>query len=367
MTCLNVDIPGRAYEIVVERGLIESLGERVRALAPHDRALVVVDASIANSHGSRAIESLGSAGYDLAVAEVVSDESTKSLESARRLYDQMLASRLERGSPVIAIGGGVVGDLAGFSAATYLRGVPLIHVPTTVVAMVDAAIGGKTGVNVALPNGDLGKNLIGAFWQPRGVLVDPAVLDTLPPRELRCGLAECVKHALIADAALLEFIQTEMRSLLALNAAKIDRLLVRSASIKAGIVSRDERESGERALLNLGHTFAHAIEPLGTLGLKHGEAVSIGLVAAMRCAGMLGRVTDEEIDLVTHVLENLGLPTQLPRPVAVDRLVAMMQFDKKVQRGRVRLVLPQGIGAAAVVSDVPETVVRTTWASIGAA
>ena len=266
---------------------------------------------------------------------------------------------------MIAVGGGIVGDTAGFAAATYQRGLPLVHVPTTLLAMVDASIGGKTGVNIKLPGGGLGKNLIGAFWQPKAVPIDPAVLGTLDGRDLRCGLAECVKAAIIADASLLEFLSERVAAILKLDTATLVELIDRCVRIKVAIVCEDEREQGPRALLNLGHTFAHAIEADQQLGVRHGEAVSIGLAAAMDCAVRTGRM-DADRARVNAVLETFGLPLTLPARTAVSGLMHAMQFDKKAVGGRARLVVPEGLGAASIRDDVPEAVVTAAWATVGA-
>ncbi|MHC4993349.1 MAG: 3-dehydroquinate synthase [Planctomycetota bacterium] len=248
-----------------------------------------------------------------------------------------------------------------------MRGLPLVQVPTTLLAMVDAAIGGKTGVNVPLPGGGLGKNLVGAIWQPKAVLVDPLVLGTLDPRDLRCGLAECVKHALIADASLLDWLDDNAAAIQRLAPDVLVTLIERSARIKVGIVEQDERELGKRALLNLGHTFAHALEARQHLELRHGEAVAIGLVAAAHCAARTGRLDADGEQRITAVLEVLGLPVRVPAPADAGELIQAMRFDKKVMAGRRRLVLPAGLGAAEIVEDVPDDVVRAAWEQVGAA
>jgi 3-dehydroquinate synthase len=232
--------------------------------------------------------------------------------------------------------------------------------------MVDASIGGKTAVNFELAGGTLGKNLIGAFHQPVAVLDDPQMLSTLEPRELRCGLAECIKHAMLADAALLEWIDAHLMMVMERDAATLATLIDRCARIKVNIVQEDERESGRRALLNLGHTFAHAIEPIEQLDLKHGEAVSIGLVAAMHMARQTERMTEAEVRTVTQVLHHAGLPVKMKSPIAVATLVEAMGQDKKVQGGRLRLILPRGIGQAEIVTDVKTEVIEAAWRNVGA-
>jgi 3-dehydroquinate synthase len=352
--------------------------------------MLVMDANVVEPHGAVASQSLRDSGYDVVASTLTADEKKKTLASVESLYRAMLAAKLERRSPVIALGGGIIGDIAGFAAATYLRGVPLINVPTTLLAMIDASIGGKTGVNFPLPeSNDLGKNLIGAFWQPRVVLADPAVLLTLQRRDLACGLAECIKHAIIADAALLQWIHDYAGEILTLVVARWEELIVRSVAIKAAIVAQDERESGRRALLNLGHTFAHAIESISDLDIRHGEAVAIGLIAACEVARSLKRMAPDEFTLIHQTITRCDLPSLLVKDCAgapmrepraldldleracadqltVDRLMQAMAFDKKVLDGQRRLVLPRGLGAAEVVDDVPEQFVRAAWRDIGA-
>lgn len=372
MPTLSVPLPDRSCPVLIEPGALAQLGAVVRDIAPHPRALLIVDRAIDSTHGKSARRSLREAGFETTSATLLAEESAKTLEAVRPLYERMLAARLERSSPVIALGGGIVGDVAGFAAATYLRGVPVVQVPTTLLAMVDASIGGKTGVNHPLPGGPaatggLGKNLIGAFWQPRAVLADPLVLKTLDPRELRCGLAECIKHAMIADAALLEFIEHHITAILEAEPETLTALVERSATIKARIVAEDERESGCRALLNLGHTFAHAIEAQSQLNLRHGEAVAIGLYAAVNGARSTGRLNDEDADRVLALIERCGLPVRLPAPVPAATLQRAMAHDKKVARDRLRLILPRGLGRAEIVDDVPPDLVINAWRSVGAA
>ncbi len=365
---IHVALRDAAYDVVIEPGLLGRVGELVAGVADRPSAVLAVDDKIEATHGAVVQRSLQDAGFTTTVITLEADESHKSLASVEGMYERMLAGtvRPTRSSPVIAVGGGIIGDTAGFAAATYQRGLPLVHVPTTLLAMVDASIGGKTGVNIKLPGGGLGKNLIGAFWQPKAVLVDPAVLGTLDGRDLRCGLAECVKAAIIADASLLEFLSERVAAILELDTATLVELIDRCVRIKVAIVCEDEREQGRRALLNLGHTFAHAIEADQQLGLRHGEAVSIGLAAAMDCAVRTGRTDEADRGRVNAVLETIGLPLTLPAGTEVGGLMHTMQFDKKAVGGRARLIVPDGIGAASIRDDVPEAVVTAAWATVGA-
>jgi len=370
---ITVNLPNEPYSIVIETGVLSQLGERVSPLAPHARCLLAMDSHVVQPHGEIARQSLEKAGYEVVPATLIAEERHKTLAAAESLYRVMLHARLERRSPVIALGGGIVGDIAGYAAATFLRGVPLIHVPTTLLAMVDASIGGKTGVNFPLhslgeANDDgLGKNLVGAFCQPRIVIADPLTLQTLERRDLVCGLAECIKHAVVADAALMEWIDRHADDVLHLNMDRLTELITRSASIKAKIVAEDERERGQRAMLNLGHTFAHAMESIREMDVRHGEAVAIGIHAAAHIAVESRRMLAAEQASLLAAIARCGLPARLPHAALIDRLMYAMTFDKKVADGKMRLVLPRGIGAADVVDDVPLELVRQAWLHIGAA
>jgi len=370
---IPIDIPNAPTSLVVERGAASRLGEVLarEGVPVAARAVVVaVDAAIRATHGALAEQAIMAAGGRVTVVALEADEREKSMRAVERVWAAALAGGAGRGALVVALGGGLVGDLAGFAAATYLRGVDLVQVPTTLLAMVDASIGGKTGVNLELPGGGLGKNLAGAFWQPKVTIADADTLSTLPMRELRAGLAECAKHAAISGEDAFAALERDAAALAAGGAAALDRLIPASAAIKARIVSRDPFERGERAHLNLGHTFGHAIETIPELGLLHGEAVAIGMVAACSCASAAGRLDAAVADRVTALLCALGLPTALPRPVSAAEVRRRMGFDKKVDasggaRG-LRLVLPRAIGAVELVSDATDAAVAAGLAAIGA-
>lgn len=363
---IPVNIPGSNYKVIISPGLLTRIGSIIAEVAPSEKALLAVDQRITNSHGDIALKSLRDGGFETAVFELVANEKNKTLETAQSVYQTMLAASLDRKSPVIALGGGIIGDTAGLAAATYMRGVPLIQVPTTLLAMVDAAIGGKTGVNFPLPGGGLGKNLIGAFWQPRAVLIDPLTLKTLSDRDFRCGLGECVKYALIADASLLDFLSMNSKQILGQDPQLITQLIERCVRIKAGIVEQDEREAGVRAMLNLGHTFAHAIESIPDNIMAHGEAVAVGLVGAMKCAIQTQRQSEADLEKLIAVLNVLGLPSRLEKPVDGQRLLEAMQFDKKTSGGKLRLVLPCGAGQVEMAENVPIEIITKSWVFVGA-
>lgn len=362
---LKVSVPGGTYPVKIEAGLLPRVGGLVESVHEGRRGLVVMDQNIQSPHGETVL-----AGFDsqwtLATDGLTATEANKKQEAVSGLHQSCLEAGLDRGSLVVGVGGGITGDVAGFAAASFLRGIALVLVPTTLLAMVDAAVGGKTGVNLPLPGGKgLGKNLAGAFWQPKAVLVDPLVLHTLPVRDLRCGLAECIKHGFIGDPGLFEFIDSNKQAILAADPVVITTLVERALRVKISVIEQDEREAGGRAALNLGHTFGHVVESVEALDLRHGEAVAIGMVAAAQCAHEIGRVGKEVVDQARDIVVSVGLPATLPSPVDVNSLVAAMQFDKKTLDGRLRLVLP-GQDGVEIVEDVPTEAVKAAWRTVGA-
>lgn len=362
MSSLRVNCPGGSYDIVIEPGGIQSLGQHVVSAIGPERCLLIADSNVSQTHAAAARDALDASGIEACLHQVEAVESNKRLSTVEDSLASALDAGLDRTDCIVAVGGGLVGDVAGFAAASYLRGIALVQVPTTLLAMVDASIGGKTGVNLLLPgNRGLGKNLAGAFWQPRLVLADPVVLATLDARERRCGLAECVKHGVIGDPQLLTVLSEDLDLLLEADPAAVVRLVERAVQVKIGIVEDDERESGRRAQLNLGHTFAHAIETDEALGLKHGEAVSIGLVAAVALGELLGVVEGAWAEEMQDLLERIGLPIRLPEARDPSELIARMRFDKKVRSGRHRLVLPVCPGRVECIDDVDEDSIHRAW------
>ncbi len=282
-------------------------------------------------------------------------EAHKTLESAARIFATLAELKASRDATIVALGGGVVGDLAGFAAACWMRGIAFVQVPTTLLAMVDSSVGGKTAVD--LPQG---KNLVGAFHQPRAVIVDTDTLSTLPARELRAGFAEVIKYGALGDAAFFAWLEQNAAALLAKDAAALTHAIAHCCAQKAGIVARDETEQGERALLNLGHTFGHALETLTGYGaLLHGEAIAIGMTLAARLSATLGRAPDADTERLERLLDRFGLPTSLPAGVEADRMLELMRLDKKNLSGRLRLILWRGIGLAEIVRDVDEGAIRS--------
>lgn len=385
---LNLSGKDHSYEIIIEPGAIDTLGERLARVAPHAKAGAIIDANIEPSHGRVALRALKRGGYDVTVGVMPASEKMKSLKTVQELLAVLLDAKLERKSPVVAIGGGIVGDTTGYVAASYLRGVPFVQVPTTLLSMVDASVGGKVGVNVPQ-----GKNLVGAFHQPVLVVIDPNVLKTLPDRDLRCGLAECVKHGVIRDPDLFSWIEDNLDRILDLDSDALVELVKRNVTIKAEVVMDDEKEQGVRAHLNFGHTFAHAIEASPAVEAKaskkprrrfappprfevpepppqaqsyegpyaHGEAVSLGMVAATSLAVATGRCDSTLLDRLVALLDRIGLPTSSDKLADTELLMDIMQTDKKVKDGQVRLVLPDRLGAVSIVNDTPSEKIAEAW------
>lgn len=364
MTTLHVNCTGGEYDIVVDAGALSALGDEIAARLPGRRVLLIADSNVVETHAVVAGASLGDSGFDVVTHVLESDETLKTMPQVESIWASALDAGLDRSSCMVAIGGGLAGDVAGFAASSFLRGIDFVQVPTTLLAMVDASVGGKTGINLRLPDGGLGKNLAGAFWQPRLVLADPNTLSTLPVRERRCGLAETIKHALIGAPELLDVIDTGLDAILAADPVAVAGLVERAVKVKIDVVEKDEREQGMRAVLNLGHTFAHVIEPDPELNLKHGEAVSIGLIAAAALAQALGCLEGDWPARLAELLDRAELPTRLPAARDPEKLLSRMRFDKKNQGGRHRLVVPIAPGQVRIMDDVPEASIIQAWQAV---
>ncbi|NER47386.1 MAG: 3-dehydroquinate synthase [Symploca sp. SIO1A3] len=370
---IRVSIPEKSYDIAIARfpegsiakkataegnpaGGLDDLGVWLSRLKLGKKVLVVSNPAIFRRYGERAIAALKLVGYEVSSCTLPIGERYKTLKSVQKIYDAALAQRLERSSTMVALGGGVIGDMTGFAAATWLRGINFVQVPTSLLAMVDASIGGKTGVNHPQ-----GKNLIGAFYQPRFVLIDPSVLKTLPPRELRAGMAEVIKYGIIWDAELFAKLEEAKRldQWRYLDQELLSTILIRSCQAKADVVSKDEKEAGLRAILNYGHTIGHAVESLtGYKLVNHGEAVAIGMVAAGKIAVKLQLWQEEEAQRQDALIQKAGLPTQLPAGLDLEAILDTLQTDKKVQDGKVRFILPTQIGQVTITDQVPRDVIR---------
>jgi len=348
----------RAYDIVIGRGLLASLGERIRNLRPGARVAIVTDETVAGHHLAATEAALKAAAIDCAHIVVPAGEASKNYATFEKVCEAIIAARIERNDLVAALGGGVIGDLAGFAAACTRRGLDFVQVPTTLLAQVDSSVGGKTGINSRQ-----GKNLIGAFHQPVLVIADTALLDTLPKREFRAGYAEVAKYGLLGDAAFFSWLEKNWQDVFAGGPAREHAIAV-CCRAKAGIVARDERETGERALLNLGHTFGHALEAACGFSarLLHGEAVALGMALAFEFSASKGLIPASDASRATAHLAAVGLPTHVndvPGGVPpVDELMDLIFQDKKVRRGTLTFILVRGIGRAFVESNVDPAEVR---------
>jgi 3-dehydroquinate synthase len=357
-TVVNVALGARAYDIAIGRGQIATLGTRIAALRPGCKVAIVTDETVARHHLAAAETALKAAGIATSAVAVPPGEASKSFHILERVCDALLAAKIERGDLVVALGGGVVGDLGGFAAAILRRGIDYVQVPTSLLAQVDSSVGGKTAINVSH-----GKNLIGAFYQPILVVADTAMLDTLPEREFRAGYAEVVKYGLLGDTAFYSWLEANWRDLFAGGPAREHAIAV-SCRAKAAIVARDERETGDRMLLNLGHTFGHAFEAAAGFSdrLLHGEAIGLGMALAFEFSARRGLIPQAEADRVIAHLAATGLPTHVNAVPGgwpgVDAMMELISQDKKVKRGRLTFILVRGIGAAFVARDVEASEVR---------
>jgi 3-dehydroquinate synthase len=353
---LDSTVGERSYPIHIGEGILSQPGLFLERL-PQKRVAVVSNTTVAPLYMETLRSALDSHGV-VSVPIVLPDgEEYKNWQTLNLIYDALLAHRCERSTSIVALGGGVVGDLAGFAAATYLRGVPFFQVPTTLLAQVDSSVGGKTGINHPL-----GKNMIGAFYQPRAVIADTATLDTLSDRELRAGIAEIIKYGLIRDPGFLEWLEENIAGLLARDAGILVEAIRRSCINKAEVVEADERESGMRALLNLGHTFGHAIEnAMGYGVLLHGEAVAIGTILAAELSQRMHLINSGDVTRIRELYIRVGLPSVAPN-LGTEEYLRLMGLDKKVEGGKMRFVLLEGIGRAVVRSDVPADMLAATLA-----
>lgn len=340
---VSVSLAERSYDIRIKPGLLNEVGSSLAALGFRGKVGVVTNPVVGRLYAPGVVRSLRAAGLEPVSIVLPEGERAKTLRSVSTILDALVRARFERGSALLALGGGVIGDLAGFAASIYMRGIPVVQVPTTLVAQVDSSVGGKTGVNHPL-----GKNLIGTFSQPRLVLVDPDTLGTLPSRERVAGLAEVIKYGVIADAEFFAYLEEQMDALLKLEPEQVGRVIARSCGIKASVVAQDERESDLRRILNYGHTIGHALESLGGYRkLIHGEAVAIGMVQEADLARHLGLCAPAVVDRLRALVRRAGLPDALP-VTTFGKLWAAMQHDKKVAGGRVHCVLPERVGRVVI-------------------
>ena len=355
MPNITVDLPQDSYQIVIAPGSLSQLGERMQQLNLGKKVVIVSNPEIFGHYGETCIKSLEAAGFDTYTHLIPAGEEHKHLQSIQKVYDTALKNHLERSSTLVALGGGVIGDMTGFSAATWLRGVNFVQVPTSLLAIVDASVGGKTGVNHPQ-----GKNLIGAFYQPKLVAIDPSLLKTLPPREFRAGIAEVIKYGVIWDEDLFTKLEhhPHLDTIDNVGDKLLETIITRSCQAKAEVVSQDEKESGIRAILNYGHTIGHAVESLTNYKqFVHGEAVAIGMVAAGKIAVEMGLWTIEEAERQDALISKAGLPTNIPSQIAVEDILETIKSDKKVKAGKVRFILPTAIGKVIITDKVTSQII----------
>ena len=350
MRIVKVSLGNRSYDIKIGTGLLDRVGRECARLGLSRRCTIISDRNVTPRYGNAAQEALAKAGFDAGLITIPAGETAKSLKVLESCYNQLAAQRLERKSFIVALGGGVVGDLAGFVAATYLRGVPFVQVPTTLLAQVDSSVGGKVGMNLKA-----GKNLVGAFHQPRLVLCDLSTLGSLPMREYRSGLAEVIKYGIIYDARLFALLERELPKLLRRDPRTLAAVVARCCEIKADVVRQDETESGLRAILNFGHTIGHALEAISHYGkYLHGEAIAIGQVVAAKLSAQVLGLLGSEVERIDRLFQRAGLPTQLNLSAVDKRKVLLaMQLDKKVSAGQIKFVLALRIGAVEFDHEVP--------------
>jgi 3-dehydroquinate synthase len=361
---VKVPLGNRSYDIKIGPGLIHKLGTECARLKLGQRCAIITDTNVGRQYAKPAYNALVQAGFEPSLVIVPAGETAKSLQSVHSCYDRLASHRLERKSFIVALGGGVVGDLAGFVAATYLRGIPFVQVPTTLLAHVDSSVGGKTGVNLKS-----GKNLVGAFHQPKLVLCDLEALATLPAREFRAGLAEIIKYGIIYDAALFTRLERDLPKLLRRESKTLGEVIARCCEIKADVVGQDETESGLRAILNFGHTIGHGLEAISRYGkYLHGEAISIGQVAAAKLSVALTGLPAPDATRITDLLQRAGLPTEVKLSTRQrPKLLAAMKLDKKVSNGEIKFVLARRIGQVVWGERVPMSEIEKVLTADGRA
>ncbi len=355
MRTVKVPLAERSYPIRIGAGLLTELGKQCARLRLGKRCAVISDANVSRHYRKRTLDSLKNAGFEPIFISQTAGEKSKTLENVQACSEQLAKHRLERGSFLVALGGGVVGDLGGFVAATYLRGIDFVQVPTTLLAQVDSSVGGKVGVNLPA-----GKNLVGAFYQPKFVLCDLDTLRTLPTREFRAGLAEVIKYGIIYDAKLFARLERELPKLLKQDTAIMATVIARCCQIKAEVVGQDEKENGLRAILNFGHTIGHGLEAISRYGKHlHGEAISIGQMATAKISHAVSGLPATHVTRMKTLFTQAGLPTQVKLTAAQTRdLFAAMKLDKKVRGGNIQFVLAKEIGRVVIGQTVPEKVIR---------
>jgi 3-dehydroquinate synthase len=342
-------LEGKTCRIIIGNGILGDVGELVPAA---DKFAIISNPTVAQLYGETVASSLADSGLEHEIFLVPDSEESKSLDVANGIYSKLADAGFDRNACIIGLGGGAVGDLAGFVAATYMRGIGLVQIPTTLLAQVDSAIGGKTGVNIPA-----GKNLVGAFHQPTVVISDVSVLRTLPERDFRSGLAEVIKYGVISDA---EMLKLGVTKLMGKDPGMLENIVARCSSIKAEIVQEDERDTGRRIILNLGHTLGHALESASGYGYSHGEAVAVGMVYAARISLRTGLMAESGLQKISELLASAGLPVRIDKNIGIEKLMNFMQSDKKGRAGKIYMVLPTGIGTEPVCEAVEHELIVAT-------
>jgi 3-dehydroquinate synthase len=354
MEKIRVELGERSYDITIGSNILDGIGDKLTSFGLSPKVAIISNPTVFSLYGGRVSASIKKAGFDLITVIIPDGEEYKDLLWLQHIYDDLLKHGLDRSSALIALGGGVIGDITGFAASTYMRGISCIQVPTTLLAQVDSSIGGKTGVNHKL-----GKNMIGTFWQPGLVWLDVETLKTLPKRELLAGLAEVIKYGVIYDGELFDFLEMNRDKILHLDNQALTHIVKRSCEIKAEVVSKDERESGLRAILNCGHTIGHAIETVtGYTRFIHGEAVAIGMHLEARLAQMLNLIHDDQVLRIKALIGSYGLPSEMPEEIDVNSILSSMQLDKKTIAGKLKFILPEKIGSVKIHKGVTQDSIR---------
>jgi 3-dehydroquinate synthase len=357
MKKLRVNLGNTSYDIIIGSRALRQTGHQLKKQGLADKLTVITNPAVKGLYGEALEQSLVQAGFTVTFLEVPDGEAQKSLDTAGKLYLELASRHAERSTPILALGGGVIGDLAGFVAATYKRGVPLVQLPTTLLAQVDSSIGGKVAVN----HGRL-KNEIGAFYQPRLVISDIDTLATISPKVLVDGLAEVIKYGIIRDKKFFSYLEEDMARIKSFDAGALEKIVSRSAEIKAEVVAKDELDLGLRVILNYGHTVGHAVETASDFGISHGEAVAIGMLAAARISREMGILAMGELERLERLTRKAGLPTAVPK-LDPESLVSAMKHDKKVKQSKVRFILPRSLGEVFITDDVSLSLVKQVLAN----
>ena len=359
MEKIRVELGERSYDIITGSNILEGIGDALTPFGLSPKIAIITNPTVFSLYGKRVSDSVKKAGFDVLVVTIPDGEEYKDLLRLQHIYDELLAHKLDRSSALIALGGGVIGDITGFAASTYMRGISCIQVPTTLLSQVDSSVGGKTGINHKL-----GKNMIGTFWQPRLVWIDVATLKTLRRRELLSGLAEVIKYGVIYDIELFAFLEVNRDKILNLDTDALTYIIRRSCEIKADVVSKDEREAGLRSILNYGHTIGHAIETVtGYTRFLHGEAVATGMYLEARLSQILNLIDKDQVFRIKAVIDSYGLPSEMQADIDINGILSSMQLDKKAVAGELKFILPEKIGRVKIYKGATEKSIRESLQS----